>query len=807
MPAPRRRTIDRVNQQSFLPGDLIQFQGGASFRGNLNFGPPNEGIGSPNAPITITSYGTGTATILAGAGTGISIQDVQGIHIANLNITGSGLNTNVGYGILIFNDLPATPLSNYNIQNVDITGFGSNSGFGNGWGIWIAGVPSMIDNLSITDSKVHANGNGGIMIDVASNIHISHVSMYDNSGIANTAFGTGFGMFLGTITGATVERCDAYNNGWLPTSNGFGGGIGGIGCDHLILQYNESYANRSPKRMHGDGDGFFLDSTTNSIAQYNYSHDNDGAGFLFGPIDVPNSTFANNVIRYNISQNDSRRNSMAAILVEGNPGNAFGSEIYNNTIFMKPPVTGTTVGLLLFDNDTAVDVRNNIVQTTGGVPALVNPGPGPTAVFQGNGYWAGGSAFQILWGTTPYDSLVDWRNATSQEKLNGAAVGLEADPQLSNPGGGGTIGNPDLLANLTPYELKPTSPMLTAGLNLSALFGIDPGTHDLYGNVIPHGNGSIGADEPLTFIVAGFPSTVTAGTSGNITVTALDASGNVDPDYRGTVGFTSSDPRALLPSPYTFTAADNGVHTFSLTLKTAGSQSITVTNRAIPAQTGSQAGILVSPAPASRLKVSGFPSPTTAGVQGTITVTAKDAYGNIATDYRGTIHFTSSDANAILPANYTFSAADNGIRSFPVTLVTAGTQGITATDRLTGSITGSQTGIVVNPGSADRLVLTGSSSQPVGAPFSLTVSVVDAYGNLVTDYSDTVQFESSDPAAELPAEYSFTAADNGIHTFNDVIMGTPGVQTIALMDTSDGTTNGNLDIVVAQTQPSNELPS
>jgi hypothetical protein len=56
--------------------------------------------------------------------------------------------------------------------------------------------------------------------------------------------------------------------------------------------------------------------------------------------------------------------------------------------------------------------------------------------------------------------------------------------------------------------------------------------------------------------------------------------------------------------------------------------------------------------------VSGFAATTTAGAVGTVTVTLKDPYGNIATGYVGTAHFTSSDPKAVLPANYTFTAAD-----------------------------------------------------------------------------------------------------------------------------------------------------
>src|SRR5207237_1108929 len=111
--------------------------------------------------------------------------------------------------------------------------------------------------------------------------------------------------------------------------------------------------------------------------------------------------------------------------------------------------------------------------------------------------------------------------------------------------------------------------------------------------------------------------------------------------------------------------------------------------------TGNQT-IAVQPAAASSVLVSGFPSPNQAGVAGTVTLTAVDVYGNMATGYNGTIHFTSSDGQAVLPADYTFTAGDNGVHRFSATLKTAGSQSLTATDSATNSITGTQP-ITVQP--------------------------------------------------------------------------------------------------------------
>jgi hypothetical protein len=101
-------------------------------------------------------------------------------------------------------------------------------------------------------------------------------------------------------------------------------------------------------------------------------------------------------------------------------------------------------------------------------------------------------------------------------------------------------------------------------------------------------------------------------------------------------------------------------------------------------------------ASATTLSVSGFPSPQLAGVAGSFTVTALDPFGKTAIGFRDMLQFTSSDAKATLPAAYTFVAGDNGVHMFSAAFNTAGTQSLTATDATTPTITGTQSGIVIN---------------------------------------------------------------------------------------------------------------
>ena len=64
---------------------------------------------------------------------------------------------------------------------------------------------------------------------------------------------------------------------------------------------------------------------------------------------------------------------------------------------------------------------------------------------------------------------------------------------------------------------------------------------------------------------------------------------------------------------------------------------------------------------ASKLVVSGFPSPTTAGTAHTFTVTAEYANNSVDTGYTGTVKITSSDGKAVLPANAGLSSGTGGL--------------------------------------------------------------------------------------------------------------------------------------------------
>ena len=267
------------------------------------------------------------------------------------------------------------------------------------------------------------------------------------------------------------------------------------------------------------------------------------------------------------------------------------------------------------------------------------------------------------------------------------------------------------------------------------------------------------------------PAAATTGTAFQVTVTALDASNNVVAGYTGTVHFTSTDNQAVLPANSTLT---NGTATFSASLNTTGSQTITATDTVTLSITGASNSVTVT-GPATHFSVSA-PVAATTGKAFNFGVNALDAANNIAAGYSGTVHFTSTDSQAVLPAN---SMLTNGTASLSATLKTIGSQTITATDTVTASITGTSNAISVGSAAATHFSVNAFHTARAGTAFNFNVTALDAANNTASTYSGTVHFTTTDPKAVLPANSTLA---NGTATFS-ATLNTIGSQTITATDT------------------------
>ena len=496
-PAKAWKTIIKVNGATFRPGDSIFFEGGKSFRGGLKFDARDGGTASN--PITVGSYGVGRATVSSGNRHGLYARNCAGFVVRDLNFVGSGrTDSRGGSGIYFFTNLKGGVKPEYvRIDNVEVSGYRQA-------GILIGGSRrsnSGFKDVRITNTEVYDNGDRGISSYgskppgdwVHKDIYVGNCKVYNNVGIAGKRGHTGNGIVLSSVDGAIIEFCEAYNNGELCDDPCSGGPIGIWAWDshNVVIQFCESYDNKTANRA--DGGGFDLDGgCVNCVMQYNYSHGNYGAGY--GIYQYAGAReFKDNVIRYNISENDGLVGRYGGINLwsTNSSGGIQNTKIYNNTVYISRDTKGAAIADLPNVEGASfvynTEIYNNIFVSAAGKKVVDIPNPSSGWSFKGNCYWTYGGDIAIRWGGKTYTSLDEWRKATGQEKINGRDVGFEVDPKLINPGGGGTIGGSHLLATLDAYQLQESSPLIDKGLDLGALFGIEPGKHDFYRNALPRG--------------------------------------------------------------------------------------------------------------------------------------------------------------------------------------------------------------------------------------------------------------------------------------------------------------------------------
>ena len=94
-----------------------------------------------------------------------------------------------------------------------------------------------------------------------------------------------------------------------------------------------------------------------------------------------------------------------------------------------------------------------------------------------------------------------------------------------------------------------------------------------------------------------------------------------------------------------------------------------------------------------------------------------------------------------------------------------------------------------------------------GIPVTVVVVAIDAGGMIDTSYAGTVRFSSSDSAASLSPQTSFSSGDQGSHTFvNGVVLRTSGLQTITVTDVGAAGVSGTLTLTVVAAPPAEPIP-
>ena len=486
------RSISKLNELDLQPGDQVLFKGGEEFSGNLYL-DSNDANNSAN-PVLISSYGSGKAIINAGDEFGIYAYNTSGVTIDNLVVKGSGMNSNNNSGILFYNDLDGdVKLDFIEITNTEIFGF-RNYGIGIGAYNWNSGY----SNVLIENNKVHDCLDVGIGSFghfsasktgyAHSNITVRNCEVFNITGYDKSQH-SGNGIVLSDVQNSVIEHSTVYNCGSGNTNCGGPVGIWYWDSDQVSIQFCEVYNMSSGTGC--DGAGFDLDGgVTNGVMQYNYSHDNDGAGFMVGQF-TGSRPMKNITIRYNVSENDAATNGGSVYLFNGNSGTMSDIYVYNNTLYLSEKTSNRGAANIKYIQWKPVknnmNFYNNILYASNGAD-LVSIPSGYDGYFAGNLYHSD-SDFRINYKGMVYNSLEEFRS-TGNEVYNGTNSGSQEDPLLNDPGKGGTIGFGNKVSDLNAYLLQASSPALNKGIEIS-----DPGSRDFFGNTISGFSNDIGAHQ------------------------------------------------------------------------------------------------------------------------------------------------------------------------------------------------------------------------------------------------------------------------------------------------------------------------
>jgi hypothetical protein len=373
------KSLNKVNEQVFEPGQVILLKCGSVWEGQLLL----KGSGSASNPIQLSSYGNGNKPIVNGNGKVdqvILLADIDGWHINNLELTNKSTTVGNRTGILV-SALKNETKTYFHFTNLfihDIMGDYSFEAKGkNTGGIGIIGGPdTKFDNILIENCEIGPVNRVGIFTNLTKgdkatrgNRPFTNLIIRKNK-IHHCA---GDGAIIRYAYKPLIAYNLAYENHNAP-ENLVKHGVA-LWCrstDEAIFEYNEVHHTRGLL----DGQAFDADlDSYRTLVQYNYSHDNEG-GFM-----LVYGSSSESIVRYNLSVNDGKKGKhIFDFPVWTSPR---GSGIFHNNSIILPNESGAVIA------DEALETArfyNNIFYTDGN-SELVVKSDGKSAFFKNNGYY------------------------------------------------------------------------------------------------------------------------------------------------------------------------------------------------------------------------------------------------------------------------------------------------------------------------------------------------------------------------------------------------------------------------------------
>ncbi len=228
-----------------------------------------------------------------------------------------------------------------------------------------------------------------------------------------------------------------------------------------------------------------------------------------------------------------------------------------------------------------------------------------------------------------------------------------------------------------------------------------------------------------------------------LSLEAFDIYGNTKSDHSGAIKFSDNKTGGLaVYSPLTIAASDwsSGLATLTPGVSFTKAETVKITGEGSNRSGVSNPIAITNASPAALLMTVSTNSPDS-GIPFSVTVRALDNFGNIARDYVGQIEFSCNDAHpsVVLPSDYQFVAGDAGEKLFTsqFVFITPGPVMLQVVDTVNATMT-HQFPLSVLPGPATRFDLSCNATQTAGVPFNLLIKVYDDYGNLKTNFSETI---------------------------------------------------------------------
>jgi parallel beta helix pectate lyase-like protein len=516
------RTTTRANQQTYSAGDQVLFARGTVCSGAA-FKPV--GNGAVGNPVIVADYGSGNLPVIDGVGAhepAIFLYNVQNYTVRNLDLTQHGQTPQIikaddgkdsdqqsdEYMRAIVHILGLGPVGvqacgeactvrNIRLENLKVHD-GSWNGIYGGAGYYQLDTNTFgyIDNLVVTGVESRNNHKSGM--DVTSTYTKSVTYDAKNIQVLNSYFhhNGGDGVVIGPAEHILIDSNEASYNGQLRDARL---GLWTWDSHDTTIQFNNSHHNMTPDNtgQARDGGGFDCDlGSEDCMMQYNWSHDNEGEGFLImtWPIGYGYSRGVSHNIqmRYNISERDAKKLACPITVF----GGVLPAVIYNNTIYYEP---NRLAGSAMFQaeggalcssiwgksGNPTVHVYNNVFINNG----TVNPNAVSNQVWtdaKGTFYFNNNLWFRVEGGLR-----FQWNSRTTITTWSGwQAKGFDAQGYNANPLTVGLLG-----AGPSAYLLQATSPAINhARVVTEALRGM--GTRDYFGTTTPQGGAyDIGAAE------------------------------------------------------------------------------------------------------------------------------------------------------------------------------------------------------------------------------------------------------------------------------------------------------------------------